>query len=161
MLRKSTKSQTAQLNSSKRIRMKKAFHQQGGRPLPSDQRMQRFRALRTWSYAGFHRRPCFMSSQAIRLSIRTNSIVDVGLPDRPGDELVAEIRAVRPDMPVILATGLADEPVRGRHASSNTHEAFRAEDAHQHTWPVRNLGKSKRNTDNQVRWSSQIGVTAS
>ncbi|KRQ93397.1 hypothetical protein CQ10_07385 [Bradyrhizobium valentinum] len=44
------------------------------------------------------------------------AIVDLGLPDRPGDELVAEIRTLHPDMPIILATGYADAGVRGRFA---------------------------------------------
>lgn len=42
--------------------------------------------------------------------------IDLGLPDRRGDELVAEIRALRPNLPIILATGYADEDVRCRFA---------------------------------------------
>jgi signal transduction histidine kinase/DNA-binding response OmpR family regulator len=44
------------------------------------------------------------------------AVIDLGLPDRPGDELVASIRALRPDLPVILATGHASEHVRHRFA---------------------------------------------
>jgi signal transduction histidine kinase/CheY-like chemotaxis protein len=44
------------------------------------------------------------------------AIVDVGLPDRPGDELVAEVRALQPNLPVILATGYADQTIRRRFA---------------------------------------------
>jgi signal transduction histidine kinase/CheY-like chemotaxis protein len=44
------------------------------------------------------------------------AIIDVGLPDRPGDELVAPLRAMRPGLPVILATGYASEAVRQRFA---------------------------------------------
>jgi len=44
-------------------------------------------------------------------------MVDLGLPDRPGDELVDEIRALHPNMPIILATGYADEGVRNRFAN--------------------------------------------
>jgi CheY-like chemotaxis protein len=44
------------------------------------------------------------------------AVVDLGLPDRPGDELVHEIWAVRPNLPVVLATGLADTSVRERVA---------------------------------------------
>jgi DNA-binding response OmpR family regulator len=33
------------------------------------------------------------------------AIIDVGLPDLPGDELVRKIREVRPQLPIILATG--------------------------------------------------------
>ncbi|MBR1199685.1 response regulator [Bradyrhizobium sp. AUGA SZCCT0240] len=44
------------------------------------------------------------------------AIIDLGLPDRRGDELVADIRAVQPDLPIILATGYADDSVRRRFA---------------------------------------------
>jgi CheY-like chemotaxis protein len=44
------------------------------------------------------------------------AIIDLGLPDRPGDELVTDVRALRANLPVILATGYADEDVRRRFA---------------------------------------------
>ena len=34
------------------------------------------------------------------------AIVDVGLPDRPGDVLVEEIRTKYPDLPIVMASGL-------------------------------------------------------
>jgi CheY-like chemotaxis protein len=40
------------------------------------------------------------------------AIIDLGLPDRPGRELVAEIRAARPRLPIVLTTGYVDETVR-------------------------------------------------
>lgn len=42
------------------------------------------------------------------------AIVDLGLPDRPGDELVAELRVLYPNLPIVLATGYAQEDVRKR-----------------------------------------------
>jgi signal transduction histidine kinase/DNA-binding response OmpR family regulator len=42
------------------------------------------------------------------------AIVDLGLPDKPGDELVREIRASRPDLPILLATGYEADTVRER-----------------------------------------------
>jgi CheY-like chemotaxis protein len=44
------------------------------------------------------------------------AIIDLGLPDRPGDELVASIRAKQPRLPVILATGYAGEEIRQQFA---------------------------------------------
>ena len=44
------------------------------------------------------------------------AVIDLGLPDRPGDELIGVIRAVRSDLPIILATGYASERVRERFA---------------------------------------------
>ena len=45
------------------------------------------------------------------------AIIDLGLQDRPGDELVAEIRALHPDIPIILATGYAGQAVQDRFAN--------------------------------------------
>jgi DNA-binding response OmpR family regulator len=45
------------------------------------------------------------------------AIVDIGLPDRPGHELVAELRALRSDFPVIIATGYSDRVMRDRFRS--------------------------------------------
>jgi signal transduction histidine kinase/DNA-binding response OmpR family regulator len=42
------------------------------------------------------------------------AIIDLGLPDRRGDTLVADIRAARPDLPIVLATGHADDAIRRR-----------------------------------------------
>jgi DNA-binding response OmpR family regulator len=36
------------------------------------------------------------------------AVIDVGLPDKPGDQLVAPIRAVLPDLPIIIATGFSE-----------------------------------------------------
>lgn len=36
-------------------------------------------------------------------------VVDLGLPDRPGDELIAEIRKAWPTLPIILASGNIDD----------------------------------------------------
>lgn len=44
------------------------------------------------------------------------AVVDLGLPDRPGDELIPAIRALRPKLPVILTTGYARDEVRARFA---------------------------------------------
>jgi len=45
------------------------------------------------------------------------AIIDLGLPDRPGYELVTDIRALRPNLPIILATGYVDEDVRPRFSN--------------------------------------------
>lgn len=44
------------------------------------------------------------------------AVVDLGLPDRPGDELIPAIRAVRSTLPIILTTGYAKDDVRKRFA---------------------------------------------
>ena len=46
------------------------------------------------------------------------AIVDMGLPDRKGDDLVRELRMLHPSLPVVIATG---------HGAENMRETFRAE----------------------------------
>lgn len=36
------------------------------------------------------------------------AIIDVGLPDTSGDQLIAPIRAVRPELPIVIATGFSE-----------------------------------------------------
>jgi CheY-like chemotaxis protein len=45
------------------------------------------------------------------------AVIDLGLPDRPGDELISHIRALRPSLPVLLTTGYASQEVRRRFAA--------------------------------------------
>jgi CheY-like chemotaxis protein len=40
------------------------------------------------------------------------AVIDMGLPDRGGDALVREIRALYPSLPVVLATGLSASHLR-------------------------------------------------
>jgi DNA-binding response OmpR family regulator len=46
------------------------------------------------------------------------ALVDIGLPDQRGDKLVAELRTLRSNFPVIIATGYCDPAL---------HEQFRSE----------------------------------
>jgi signal transduction histidine kinase/DNA-binding response OmpR family regulator len=47
------------------------------------------------------------------------AIVDLGLPDQPGDALVKAIRSVHPSLPILLATGYADQVVHERLAQDS------------------------------------------
>ncbi len=42
------------------------------------------------------------------------AVVDLGLPDRPGEELIAEIKTLRPDLPIIVASGYSEDILRAR-----------------------------------------------
>ena len=42
------------------------------------------------------------------------AIVDFGLPDRDGDELIADLKALRPNLPIIVASGYAETELRTR-----------------------------------------------
>lgn len=44
-------------------------------------------------------------------------IVDMGLPDRSGDQLAAEMRAGRQDLPILIASGRSERELKDRFAS--------------------------------------------
>lgn len=44
------------------------------------------------------------------------AIIDVGLPDRKGDDLALELRAVRPRLPILIATGYGEGDFASRFA---------------------------------------------
>ena len=46
------------------------------------------------------------------------ALVDIGLPDRPGDQLAAEIHALRGDLPIIIASGRSGRELRERFAGN-------------------------------------------
>lgn len=50
-------------------------------------------------------------------------IIDLGLPDRRGDDLAAELRASNPSLPIIIASGFSSTEVRGRF-QGDTFTAF-------------------------------------
>jgi DNA-binding response OmpR family regulator len=45
------------------------------------------------------------------------AVIDVGLPDRSGDELIADLRALRADLPVIITTGYSPRSLQDRFRS--------------------------------------------
>lgn len=45
------------------------------------------------------------------------AIVDLGLPDRTGDLLAADMRALRADLPILIASGRSERELRDRFTS--------------------------------------------
>ena len=43
-------------------------------------------------------------------------VVDLGLPDRPGDQLAAEIRRQWPNLPILIASGRSERELKERFA---------------------------------------------
>lgn len=43
-------------------------------------------------------------------------VVDLGLPDRPGDQLAAEIRRHSPQLPILIASGRSERELKERFA---------------------------------------------
>jgi len=46
-------------------------------------------------------------------------IIDLGLPDRSGDELAAEVRALRADLPIVIASGRSERELKEKFASDS------------------------------------------
>jgi CheY-like chemotaxis protein len=46
------------------------------------------------------------------------ALVDIGLPDRPGDQLADEMHALRPDLPIVIASGRSGRELRDRFAGN-------------------------------------------
>lgn len=46
------------------------------------------------------------------------ALIDMGLPDRPGDQLAAEIQALRPDLPLVICSGRSGRELRERFAAN-------------------------------------------
>ena len=44
------------------------------------------------------------------------AVIDMGLPDRAGDQLAAEIQALRPGLPIVIASGRSGRELRERFA---------------------------------------------
>jgi CheY-like chemotaxis protein len=44
------------------------------------------------------------------------ALVDVGLPDRPGDQLASEIHALRGELPIVIASGRSGRELRDQFA---------------------------------------------
>jgi len=42
------------------------------------------------------------------------AIVDLGLPDRPGDQLATELRSLRADLPILIASGRSERELKER-----------------------------------------------
>lgn len=42
------------------------------------------------------------------------AVIDMGLPDARGDELVKRLRGLRPDLPVVIVSGYAESELRAR-----------------------------------------------
>lgn len=73
--------------------------------------------------AGFQVEEAGTAAEALRVINEAGSrfgaaILDIGLPDRKGDDLAAELHVVRPDLPIIIASGYDSPELRDRFAGN-------------------------------------------
>jgi signal transduction histidine kinase/DNA-binding response OmpR family regulator len=87
-----------------------------------DETLVRMMAVEAAEELGFRVEQAANAAQALRKVRLANggidaAVIDVGLPDRAGDALAAELRASHARMPVILATGYGGDDLRARFAA--------------------------------------------
>jgi FixJ family two-component response regulator len=41
-------------------------------------------------------------------------VIDIGLPDRPGEHLISDLRKLCPDLPIIVASGYGEGELRSK-----------------------------------------------
>ena len=83
-----------------------------------DEFLVRMFAVDALEDAGFRVIQAGTASEAIQalqgaVTVRA-ALVDVGLPDRPGDQLAAEMHALRADLPIVIASGRSGRELRDR-----------------------------------------------
>ena len=63
------------------------------------------------------------TAEAAKQHVRSNvhdlefALVDLGLPDQSGEKLIESLRAVRPDLPIIIASGRGSSDLRKQYPS--------------------------------------------
>jgi DNA-binding response OmpR family regulator len=90
--------------------------------LVEDELLVRMFAVDALEDAGFRVIEAGTAAEALRALQATPEVraalVDIGLPDRPGDELAGEIQALRADLPIVIASGRSGRELRDRFAGN-------------------------------------------
>jgi CheY-like chemotaxis protein len=89
--------------------------------LVEDEFLVRLFAIDALEDAGFRVLQAETAAQALQAlrgapDVRA-AVIDMGLPDRPGDQLADEVRALRPDLPLVIASGRSGRELRERFAN--------------------------------------------
>jgi Response regulators consisting of a CheY-like receiver domain and a winged-helix DNA-binding domain len=87
-----------------------------------DELLVRMFAVDALEDAGFQVEQAGTAAEAVRSFSQLGEnldavIIDLGLPDRSGDELAAELRALRADIPILIASGRSEREIRDRFAN--------------------------------------------
>ena len=88
--------------------------------LVEDEFLVRLFAVDVLEDAGFRVLQAETADEAIKALRETPdalaAVIDMGLPDRPGDQLASEVRALRADLPIVIASGRSGRELRERFA---------------------------------------------
>ena len=90
--------------------------------LVEDELLVRMFAVDALEDAGFRVIEAGTAAEALRAlqaspDVRA-ALVDIGLPDRSGDQLAGEIQALRADLPIVIASGRSGRELRDRFAGN-------------------------------------------
>jgi len=88
-----------------------------------DEMLVRMFAVDALEDVGFHVLQAGDAAEAIKALAAAGDvqavIVDMGLPDRSGDQLAAEMRVQRKDLPILIASGRSERELKDRFASDS------------------------------------------
>jgi DNA-binding response OmpR family regulator len=90
--------------------------------LVEDEILVRMFAIDALEEAGFRVEQAGAAAEAMAMLQRVRpglraAIVDVGLPDRAGDQLAADLRALHADLPVLIASGRNERELKERFSA--------------------------------------------
>jgi DNA-binding response OmpR family regulator len=86
-----------------------------------DEPLIRMNAVEVLREHGFDVEEAGTAAEARAILARKNgdagaAVIDIGLPDKPGDDLAAEFRATHPNMAIVIASGARGEKARAHFA---------------------------------------------
>jgi DNA-binding response OmpR family regulator len=88
--------------------------------LVEDEILVRMFAVDALEDAGYGVQQAGTAAEALQVLARLESIqaavVDLGLPDRSGDLLAADIRALHADLPILIASGRSERELKDRYS---------------------------------------------
>jgi CheY-like chemotaxis protein len=87
-----------------------------------DELLVRMFAVDALEDAGFRVLQAGTAAEALQALQRSPDVraalVDIGLPDRPGDQLATQIHALRADLPIVIASGRSGHELRDTFAGN-------------------------------------------
>ncbi len=86
-----------------------------------DEALVRMFAVDALEDAGFAIAEAANATEAMKLlqagpEVISAMVVDLGLPDRPGDQLASEVRKQHPKLPILIASGRSEKELKERFA---------------------------------------------
>lgn len=89
--------------------------------LVEDELLVRMFAVDVLEECGFKIEEAGSAQEALDLLTRlpagpVAAVIDIGLPDRPGDALADEVRKLHPQLPIVIASGRSEREIRDRFA---------------------------------------------